>query len=74
MEDRRGKDDKVSGRMWKAVETEARKIGVAKAKRGRSKRGSRKEKRRKSREKTENVEEEKDDRSKEGSRGVGNLG
>ena len=29
--------------MWKAVETEARKTGVAKAKKGRSKRGSRKE-------------------------------
>jgi len=32
LEDRRGKDDKVSGRVWKAVEAEAGEVRVAKAK------------------------------------------
>jgi len=73
LEDRRDKDDEVSGGMWEAVETKARETGVAKAKGRRSKRGSRKEKRGKSREKTEKAEKGKDNRSKKGSGEVGNL-
>ena len=58
--------------MWKAVETEAGKIRMAKAKRRRGKRGSRKEVRGKG--KGGKTEEEENDRCEESSRGVGNLG
>jgi len=54
----------MSRGVWEAVETEAGKIGVAKAKRGRSKREGKKETRGKSREKTE---KEKDNRGEEDS-------
>ena len=56
MENRRSEDDEVPARVWKAVETQARKIGVAKTKRRRGKGRSRKEtgrERRKIEEKTE---------------------
>ena len=45
MENWRSQDDKVSGRMWKAVEAEARETGVAKTKERGSERRSRKKKR-----------------------------
>jgi len=54
--------------MWKAVETKAGEIRVAKIERRRGKRGCRKETRRKEKEEGEN------DRYKKGSRGIGNLG
>ena len=49
------KDDKISGRIWKAVETEAGKIRMGKAKGGRKERRSREGV---SREKTEKEREE----------------
>ena len=58
--------------MWKTVETKAGEIRIAKAKRRRGKRGSRKKARGK--EKGEKTEEEENNRCKESSRGVGNLG
>jgi len=66
----------MSGRVWKAVETEAGKVGVAETERRRGKKRSRKEVRRKGKReeaKTEKTEEEKDDRSKKGSQGMGDL-
>ena len=50
LENRGGKDDEVSGGMWKAVEAKARKIRMAKTKRRREKEGKREEARRKERE------------------------
>ena len=55
MEDRRSKDDKVSIKIWKAVEIKVRKTGVAKIEekreKGRRRRRRRKEVRRKRAEK-----------------------
>ena len=67
MEDWRGENDKVSRRVWKALETKA---GMAETERRRGKRESRKEARRKGKREEANIEkteEEKDDRGKEGS-------
>ena len=72
MEDGRSKDDKMLGRVWKAVEDDIGKIGVAETKGGRSKGGGRKIIGR--RRKEEEVEERKDSESKENSRRVGDLG
>ena len=72
LEDRRGKDDKMFRGVWKTVETNAGKIGVAETKGGRSKGGGRKIIGR--RRKEEEVEERKDSESKENSRRVGDLG
>jgi len=47
LENKRSQDDKVSRRMWKAVETKAEKIRIAKTERKRGKRGSKKRARRK---------------------------
>jgi len=33
LENRRGKDDEVSGKVWKTMETEVGKTGIAKTKR-----------------------------------------
>jgi len=57
----------VSRRVWKAVETKARKIRVAKVKGGRSKREGRKEVRRKGKGEEEKAKEGKNNRSKKGS-------
>jgi len=46
LENREGKDDKMFGGVWKAVETKARKGRIVEAERGRNKEGSRKEARR----------------------------
>jgi len=71
LENRRSKDDKVSGRMWETVETSAREIRVGKAEGGRSKRRSREKERRE--EEEEETEKGKDNGGKEGSRGIGNM-
>jgi len=71
LEDGRGKNDEVSRGVWKTVETNARKIRVAKAKERRGKRGSRKEARREGEEKK--AKERKNSRSKKGSRRMGNM-
>ena len=74
LEDRASQDDKVSGRIWKTVETETRKSRMTKAEKERSKEGSREKVRgKRSREKTEE-EKIKDDRCKEDSKRIGNLG
>ena len=61
LKDRRSKDNKMFREIWKAVETEARKIGVVKAKERREKETRRKEK-------------EKDNGCEESNRRMGNLG
>ena len=67
MKDWRDENDKVSRRVWKALET---KVRMAEIERRRGKRKSRKEARRKGKREEVNIEkteEEKDDRGKEGS-------
>ena len=64
----------MSGRIQKAIETEAEKTGMVKTKRRRGKERDRKKMRRKSKTKEKEAEEGKDDRCKESSRGVGDLG
>ena len=66
-------------RVWKAVETEARKIGTAKTKERREKRGRRKErkkqeKRELKKEREKKNQKKKNNRSEEGSRRMGDLG
>jgi len=72
LENRRGKNDEVSRRMWETVETSAGEIRVGKTEGGRSKGRSREEMRRERQEKE--TEKGKDDGSKESSRRVGDLG
>ena len=62
----------MSRGMWKAVETKAGKTRIVKTERKRGKRGSKKEARGKG--KGEKTEEEENDRGKEDSREMGNLG
>jgi len=45
LENRRGQDDKMSGRMWKTVETKAGEVRVVETERRGGKRGSKKKKR-----------------------------
>ena len=63
LENRRGKDDEMSRRMWEVVETKARKVGVAKV-----------ERRREEAKEKEKTKKEENNRSKESGRGVGDLG
>ena len=72
LEDRRGKDNKMSRGVWKTVEANAGKIRIAETEGGRGKGRSRKEMRRK-REKEETKEGE-DDGSKKSSGSIGNMG
>ena len=74
MENRRSKDDEVPARVWEAMETQARKIGVAKTKGRRSKGRSGKEMRRERRKTKEKTEERKNSRCKKANRGMGNMG
>ena len=76
LENRESKDNKVDKRVWKIVEAEAGKIRVAKIERWKDKRGRGKETRRKWAENqgSKGKEETKNDESKEGGRGMGNLG
>jgi len=60
----------MSRRMWKAVETEARKVVMAEPKGGEGQRRSRKKKRREEEEEAKGE----DSRDKKSSRGVGDLG
>ena len=53
MEDRRGQNDKVSRRMWKAVETGVREVGMGEAE-GRRNKGKSREKEKEKTEKGEN--------------------
>ena len=71
LEDRRDKDNKMSRGMWKAVETNTGKIGVAETERRRGKGRSRKEMREERREK---AKRRKNDRGKKGSKRMGNMG
>ena len=70
MENRESKDNKISGRMWEAVEAKARKVGIAKAE-GRRKETEREETDEKRKEKTK---ERKKDKNKKSSRRIGDLG
>ena len=74
MENRRGKDDEMSGGMWEAVETKAEKIRVTQVQGRRSKRRSRKEMRREGGEKEKETKKEKDNGSEESGRRMGDLG
>ena len=71
LEDRRGKDDKMSKGVWKTVETNAGKIGVAETKGERGKRRSRKGTRKKRGK--EEAKKRKNGRSKKGSGRMENL-
>ena len=75
MENRRGKDNEISRRMWKTIETKAKKVGVGKTKERRKERRRREEKRREGVEKKqkEKTKKEKDNKSKENSRRMGDL-
>ena len=64
LENRESKNDKVSRRVWKTVETSAREVGLGETEGERSKKGSRKKIERKI--KKEKAEERKNGRSKEG--------
>ena len=72
LENRRGEDDEVPREMWEAVETGTREVGVEKAKGERSKGRSRKKERRKRKE--EEAEKGKDNRGKESSKGMRDMG
>ena len=76
LENRGSKDDKVYKRVWKTVEAEAGKTRVAKTERWKDKRERGKETRRKGVENQGSKwkEKTKNDKSKEGGRGMGNLG
>ena len=63
----------MSRRMWTAVETKVGKIGIAKTKERRGKRGGKKETGGE-RVKEKELEKEKDNRYKESSRGMEDLG
>ena len=71
LENRGGKNDKVSRKMWKIMETSAGEIRVGKTKEERSKERSRKETKEERQEKE--TEKGKDNGSKEGSRRIGDL-
>jgi len=73
LENRRGKDDKMSEEMWKAVETEVEKIEMAKTKRRRKKK-EKKQKKEDERKKKKKTKKEEDDGSEEGGKRVENLG
>ena len=70
LENRRSKDDKISRRVWEAVETKAGKIRMEKAKR------RRKEARREGteEERKEKTKKGKNNGNEEGSRRIGDLG
>ena len=72
LENGRGKDNKMSRGVWKAVETSAEKIGMGKAERRGSKGRSQEEERRKGQE--EETEKGEDDGSKESGRRMGDIG
>ena len=73
MENRGGKNDKVSGGVWKTVEASTREVGMGETERRRGKRGSREKEGGKIKGKEEETEKE-NSRSKESSRGMGNMG
>ena len=72
LENGRGKNDKVSRRVWKAVEAGSGKVRLGETERGRREGRSRKEKRGKGEE--EKIKERKDKGGEESSRRVGDLG
>jgi len=72
LENRRGKDDKMPGEMWKTVEANAEKIRVIETEGGSGKEGSGKETRRERGK--EEAKRRKNSRSKEGSRRMRNMG
>ena len=74
MENGRGKDDKVSGGVWKTVETSTREVRIGETEGRRSKRGSRKKEREKREGKEEETKKRENGGGKESSRGVGDMG
>ena len=74
LENGRGKDNKMSRGVWKAVEADIRKIGVVETEGRRSKGRSGKETRRESRETKKEAEKKKDDRSEESGKRIGDIG
>ena len=71
LENRRSEDDKVSRRVWKAVEAGSGKVRLGETEEERGEGESRKEKRGKGEE--EKTEERKDNRGEKSSRRMGNL-
>ena len=72
LENRRGKNDKVSRRVWKAVKAGSGEVRLGETERGRREGRSRKEKRGK--EEEEKTKKKKDNGGEESSRKVGYLG
>ena len=72
LENRRGKNDEVSRRVWKAVKAGSGEVRLGETERGRREGRSRKEKRGKGEE--EKIMERKDNGGEESSRRVGDLG
>jgi len=72
LENRRGKNDKMSRRVWKAVEAGSGKVRLEETKRGRREGRSKKEKREKG--EKEKTKERKDNGGEESSKRVGDLG
>ena len=71
LENRRGKDDEMPRRVWKAVETDSGKIRVAETKRREGKRRNGKKTRKKGRK--EEAKKRKNSRSKNSSRRMENM-
>ena len=74
MENTRGKDNKISKEIWKAVETEVEKIEMAKTKRRRKKRRREEAEEGGWKKEEEKTKKEEDDGSEKGSKRVENLG
>ena len=78
MENRKGEDNKVYRGVWKVVETKARETKMAEIKEGREKKRERKEARRErvkeERKEEKEIQKRENNRSKESSRRIGDLG
>jgi len=72
LENRGGQDDKMSRRVWEAVEASTREVGMEETKERRGKRGSREKEGEKGEE--EETEKGENGRSKESSRRIGDMG
>ena len=73
LEDRRGQDNKMSRRVWEAVEASTREVRMGKTRGRRSKRRSGKQERGKREEEEEEAEKRKNSGSKKSSRGMGDM-
>ena len=74
MKNRRSEDDEMPARVWKAMETQTRKIGVAKTKGRRGEGRGRKETRRERRKTEEKTKKRKNGGCKKANGRMGNMG